>query len=87
MKKIVMALGAASLGLTLAACQDREISAEKKQTQQTAAMQADAEDRIGMPSISNYTEMQLVNTIMELRDQPNLTTFTYTRTSMGAWFA
>lgn len=52
--------------------------AETKQQRATEQLQADAEARIGMPRITNFTEKRLANMIAELRDQPNLSTYTYT---------
>ena len=66
-----------ALALTsLAAC--GEPSAERRQQRQTEQLQADADARVGMPRVTNFTEKRLANMILELRDQPNLSTYTYT---------
>lgn len=77
-KTFVIALLAAA-GLTLTACDEApRSSAVEKQRASTAQLQADAEARVGMPRVTNFTEKRLANMIVELRDQPNLSTYTYT---------
>lgn len=44
--------------------------------QQGLAMQG-LQAAVGQPRITNWTEARLMNRIYELRDQPNLSTFTY----------
>jgi hypothetical protein len=63
-------------GLAVAACSvvespDREI--ERQTTQAMRGLQS----TVGQPRIVNWTEARLMNRIYELRDQPNLATFTY----------
>lgn len=77
MKKLYYAAVAALMALAAAACGPIEESAEEKQERATAALMADAEARVGMPRITNFTEKRLANTIMELRDRPDLATYTY----------
>jgi hypothetical protein len=68
---------------SLVACDEvPRSSAVESQRQQTAQIQEDAEARVGMPRITNFTEKRLANMVMELRDQPNLATYTY-RTDMN----
>lgn len=75
MKKIITI----ALTSALAACAPEHTStAEEKQQKATNALMADAEARVGMPRITNFTEKRLANVIAELRDQPNLSTYTYT---------
>lgn len=59
-----------------------EDDATQKQREQTNQLMADAEARVGMPRVVNFTEKRLANMIVELRDQPNLATYTY-RTDMN----
>ena len=76
MKKFIyLALFATSM---LAACdQVPTTSAERSQQRQTDQLQRDAEARVGMPRVTNFTEKRLANMIVELRDEPNLATFSY----------
>lgn len=65
--------------LALSACNSAAYtpSAEQVQQAKTDQLQADAEARVGMPRVTNFTEKRLANTIVELRDQPNLMTYAY----------
>jgi hypothetical protein len=80
MKKIITAI---ALSATLAACAESPPSAEQKQKEATNKLMADAEARVGMPRVTNFTEKRLANMILELRDQPNLSTYTYTIDMQG----
>lgn len=73
MNRLIFA--AASL-LALTGCVGN--SAEREQQQATESLLADAQARVGMPRVTNFTEKRLANTILELRDQPNLATYAYT---------
>lgn len=78
MRKITTMLGVLAMAMAVTACDERTSTAEQRQQAQTDQMQADAEERIGMPRVTNFTEKRLANMILELRDQPNLATYTYT---------
>lgn len=52
-------------------------SSERQQAQETAQMQAEAHAQVGMPDILNWTERRLMKDILELRDEPQLPTYTY----------
>jgi len=60
----------------LAACHYTP-SAEDQDTQQTQALQAQAAKEVGMPNITHFTEKRLATELAELRDQPDLSTYTY----------
>lgn len=77
MRKITTFLGLLALSM-LAACGQPTPSAERQQQEATNQLLADAEARVGMPRVTNFTEKRLANQIMELRDQPNLATYAYT---------
>lgn len=72
-----------ALAATLTACGEIQPSAEQKQKRATDKLMADAEQRVGMPRITNFTEKRIANLIAELRDQPNLSTYTYTIDMQG----
>ena len=80
MRKILWAVALALIATpSLAGCNvDAKPNAEKAQQAKTNQLLADADARVGMPRVTNFTEKRLANMIMELRDQPNLTTYTYT---------
>lgn len=68
----------AALSLAVAGCGAvGEKSAEDKDTEATMKLQADANAKIGMPRVTNFTEKRIANMIVELRDKPNLATYTY----------
>lgn len=74
MKKfaIILALAAVTAcGPAPAGSADTQV---RKQTEQ--AMQG-LQSTVGQPRIVNWTEARLMNRIYELRDQPNLATYTY----------
>lgn len=81
MKKTIIA--ALALTTMLSACGEVPQSAEQKQKEATNKLMADAEARVGMPRVTNFTEKRLANMILELRDQPNLSTYTYTIDMQG----
>jgi hypothetical protein len=63
--------------LMLVACEPPAQSNDNKIAIAQAQAVGGLEARVGQPRITNGTEMRLMNRIYELRDQPNLQTFTY----------
>lgn len=53
-------------------------TADKIERERTAQMAAQAADVVGFPNITNFAEKQRLKRLYELRDNPNLTTYTYT---------
>jgi len=51
--------------------------AEQEQQKITAQLQAEAQAQVGMPDITNWTERRQFKDILELRDKPELLTYTY----------
>lgn len=51
-------------------------SAEQKQSRETKSLQIEANNRLGMPNITNFTERRFAKMLLELRDQET-TTYTY----------
>lgn len=76
MKHIVLAC--VSL-LSLGACTEPTYAptGEQVDRQQTQQLQAEAAKEVGLPNITNFTEKKLAVKLAELRDQPNLATYTY----------
>lgn len=76
LKRIISAALISAAAISLAAC-GRGTSADDRNTlrQEKALQQASV--TVGIANITNFTEKGLANKILELRDQPNLATFTY----------
>jgi hypothetical protein len=79
MRKLFLITSAAAAAAALAACQpDADpTSGEEQATAQTQQLQSEAQAEIGMPRITHFTERKLAVKIAELRDKPNLLTYTY----------
>lgn len=78
MKRFIMLLAIVLVPIGAAGgCEPRAPSAERQQADMTRQMQAEAQAQIGMPDIVNWTERRQMKDILELRDQPDLVTFTY----------
>lgn len=56
---------------------ERPPSSDAIQQQQQEVMLKEATSQVGMPSIVNYRERKLLKTILEMRDQEGLVTYTY----------
>ncbi len=69
------------VSLCIIGCEYQPTSDEIQQRQQEKTLQ-DGTSQIGMPAIKNFRERRLAKTILELRDQENLSTFTYTWSDM-----
>jgi hypothetical protein len=70
--------------LVLAACHE-PTSDDIQRTQQERILMEGTRG-IGMPSIKNFRERRLLKTILELRDQDDISTFTYLWNDMqGRW--
>jgi hypothetical protein len=66
--------------LMLASCEEATTSAEAEQQDQLLT-QANAQ--AGMPAIVNFNEKKFLKMIIEMRDNPNLRTYTYTQALDG----
>ena len=49
----------------------------REQAEQTRELLAESNRQVGMPGITNYTEKRLLRQLYELRDQQDLSTYTY----------
>lgn len=81
MKKKLLLVGLVTLLLcVLTACGQTE------ETQYTEDLMSQAYDAVGFPDVSNYFERQQLKEIYELRDDPNLICYWYTKNDMtGKW--
>jgi len=73
MKKIMMLIFVALVVMGNDGCD----SADREQREATEKTLAEAHRQIGMPDITRFTERKLARDILELRDQENLSTWTY----------
>ena len=56
---------------------DTQSKTDSVQAKATEQMMAEANAQVGMPDIINFTELRSAKDILELRDKPELATFTY----------
>lgn len=54
-----------------------EGTADREQRQATEKMAQEAHAQVGMPDVVNWTERRQFKDILELRDEPQLSTYTY----------
>lgn len=73
MKKLILSIAF----LATSACATIDDTADEKVTKQAKQAMDGLQSTVGQPRIVNWTEARLMNRIYELRDQPNLITFTY----------
>lgn len=65
------------LTCALVGCGESTPNAERATSEATKRLQAEANSQIGLPRIKNFTEKRLATKLAELRDKPDLVTFTY----------
>lgn len=70
-------LVAALLTLPLTACGVPAQSSDKIQNQQQERLSKQSVQAVGLPAITNFQEKRILKDILELRDTPNLVTYTY----------
>ena len=84
-KKIGMLLMIGLMSLSLAGCSD-ESETSKRENSYTEEFMNNALDSVSLPNISNYFERSQLKTIYELRDDPKLICYWYTKSEMsGKW--
>lgn len=64
--------------LLLAGCDDPTPSSTQRERHAQEQLANQASVAVGLPAINNFTEKRQLKAIYELRDQANLTTYTYT---------
>ena len=82
MKKKLLSIGLISILLMsiLTGC------TESEESQYTENLMSNAYDAVGFPDVSNYFERQQLKEIYELRDDPQLICYWYTKNDMsGKW--
>jgi hypothetical protein len=63
--------------LAVVGCGPVTPSAEQQDEAETARIQSEARSQVGLPRINSFTEKRLATKLAELRDKPNLLTYTY----------
>ena len=86
--RILYVMLAASILLAVAGfgCRDYEPTSDERQQQDQEKILQEATNATGMPAIKNFRERRLLKMILELRDQNNLSTYTYLWSDVqGKW--
>lgn len=73
--KIIAIFAIAALALT--ACNEKESSGAKRETEATKQLLDQASVAVGVPGIINFTEKRQLKMLYELRDQASLATYSY----------
>ncbi len=77
MNKTSLIIVALASVLALSACDDVAPSGQKRESQATDQLMNQAAVTVGMPGVMNFTEKRQLKMLYELRDQANLTTYSY----------
>lgn len=79
----LLAAAVLSMAALLAGCGNKSVSADREYTEEMKNQIADA---VGKPDITNFFEYAQLKEIYEMRDDPNLICYWYTRNDMtGKW--
>lgn len=83
MKKVIVAILTLVLFIALTGCDDTALNEEENYTDQAKQQSLDI---VGLPNISNFFEMAQLKEIYEMRDDPDLIMYWYTKSEMtGKW--
>ena len=78
-----MIVSALILTIGLAGCTSETVNRE---TEYTETIKQQSLDSVGLPNVSNFFEMSQLKEIYEMRDDPNLICYWYTKNDMsGKW--
>lgn len=83
-KRILALLLVLVLAFTFTACSTG--GAEQEIAQAQSALVQQANDAVGMPDITKFSERKLARDILELRDDADLVTYAYAKNDMGGKF-
>lgn len=73
--------------VSLAACEEQPKNSEQKQSEDQERLTAEGTAQTGMPAITKFHERKLMKSILEMRDQDGLSTYTYTFAENSGKFA
>jgi hypothetical protein len=82
MKKLFGAVVVSGV-LLLAGCSEVSTSVDNQNKVQQEKMLEEANRQTGLPNISNFFEKKMLKKVLELRDNPQLTTYAYTQNMDG----
>jgi len=74
---------AATAALTACSPEPRQPTADELQNRKQEEMSKQGVESVGLPAIKNFQEKRLMKDILEMRDNPNLRTYTYTQDMNG----
>jgi hypothetical protein len=84
MTRLFKLAGALAFAALLAACSVNQSNDSKRAEQQEQSI-ADGQAQVPAPAIVNWNELRMFKTVMERRDQANLSTWTYTKNLDGKY--
>lgn len=81
-KTLTLTATALLIVLALSGCTDYQNDNDQQVSRQQDAISKQGNAQVGMPAILNFREKRELKDILELRDQANLVTYTYTEAAM-----
>lgn len=73
------------ISMGIVGCYETKASSQQKEKSYTKQNLQMIDQAVGHPNLSNFTEKKMAVEIMELRDDPNLITYTYTKNMDGTF--
>lgn len=83
MKKFLLSTMLAVMALALVGCDPAVPTSQQRERVATEQLANQAAVTVGMPAITRFTEKRQLKMVYELRDNPELVTYTYTRDLQG----
>lgn len=84
MNKFMTITAIAAAAVALASCgQPYNESSDKVQNRKQEELSKQSVQSVGLPAIKNFQEKRILKDILELRDNPNFVTYTYTEDMNG----
>jgi len=77
MNKFIAIAALAATSISLTACGPYQASSDEIQNAKQEELSKQGVESVGIPAIKNFQEKRIMKDILELRDQPNLVTYTY----------
>ena len=84
MNKFMTITAIAATAIALASCGEVPMeSADRSQNRKQEELSKQGVQSVGLPAIKNFQEKRILKDILELRDNPNFNTYTYTEDMNG----
>ncbi len=83
MRAAISAVAVALLAFAGSGCHERVETSDDIQRKQQESILREGTASVGMPAIKNFRERRLLKDILELRDQANVSTYTYLQSSVS----